>query len=75
MLKGASTTQDLLNFFKNLNLDESIVDHLKYMGVDSSFETRMAFAKSIGINDYKGTLKENTRLLKILKDGIQWHRV
>ena len=47
----------------------SIVDALKSIGVDSSFENRKRLAELNGINDYTGTPEQNTYLLNLLKQG------
>ena len=47
----------------------SLVDALKKINVNSSFENRNIIAIKNGINNYKGTLEQNTKLLKLLKAG------
>ena len=47
----------------------SIVDALKKINVNSSFENRKKIAIKNGITDYKGTSKQNTKLLNLLKQG------
>lgn len=47
----------------------SIVDALKKIGVDSSFENRKKIASKNGITNYKGTIIQNEKLLKLLKNG------
>jgi len=47
----------------------SFVDGLKSIGVDSSFENRTRIASANGINNYKGKSSENSKLLKLLKEG------
>ena len=47
----------------------SLVDALKKIGVDSSFTNRTNIAIRNGINNYKGTLSQNMKLLKLLKQG------
>ncbi len=47
----------------------SIVDALKSIGVDSSFENRRKIASKNGINNYKGTMLQNIKLLNLFKDG------
>ena len=47
----------------------SIVDALKSIGEDSSFEYRTKIAKVNGISNYYGTSTQNTYLLKLLKEG------
>ncbi len=45
----------------------SIVDALNLIGYDSSFSSRSKLAKEYGIKNYKGTARQNIRLLKKLK--------
>lgn len=47
----------------------SIVDALKSLKVDSSFENRKEIATKNGISNYKGTEEENLYLIKLLKCG------
>ena len=47
----------------------SIVDALKSIKVDSSFSHRKKIAKANGIKLYLGTAKQNSTLLKLLKEG------
>lgn len=47
---------------------KSIVDYLKAKGVDSSFENRVKLAKRYGIQDYTGTVEQNTKLLMKLQE-------
>lgn len=48
----------------------SLVDGLKSINVDSSFENRKKIAQKNGMNNYKGTAKQNTNLLNLLKKGL-----
>lgn len=47
----------------------SLVDGLKEIGVNSSFEHRKKIAKANGMKTYGGTAKENVKLLTLLKNG------
>lgn len=47
----------------------SIVDALKAIGVDSSFNNRKKIASKNGISNYTGTASQNTQLLNLLKKG------
>lgn len=47
----------------------SLVDALKSIGVDSSFDNRKVIATNNGITDYQGTASQNTKLLNLLKAG------
>ncbi len=48
----------------------SLVDALKSIDVDSSFETRKKIAIRNGILDYTGTVSQNIELLNKLKQGL-----
>lgn len=47
----------------------SLVDALKKINVNSSFENRKQIAKKNGISNYKGSYFENLKLLNLLKKG------
>lgn len=47
----------------------SIVDGLKSINVDSSYNYRCILAKENGIDNYHGTYEQNVFLLKLLKEG------
>ena len=47
----------------------SIVDALKQIGIDSSFENRKELAQKNNIYNYTGTATQNTKLLNLLKTG------
>ena len=47
----------------------SIVDALKYIGIDSSFNNRKYMAQLNGISNYKGTFIQNVTLLTKLYSG------
>lgn len=47
----------------------SIVDALKSLNINSSFNNRKSIAIKNGITNYKGTATQNIKLLKLLKDG------
>ena len=53
---------------KNYN-GYSIVDALKQINVNSSYEFRSQLAKNNGITNYIGSAKQNTKLLEMLQDG------
>lgn len=46
----------------------SLVDYLKSINVDSSFENRERIANQHGITNYTGTASQNTQLLNILRE-------
>lgn len=47
----------------------SIVDGLKEIGSDSSYDYREKLAKKNGITNYRGSYEQNVYLLKLLKEG------
>ena len=47
----------------------SIVDGLKSIGANSSFEYRKKIAKANDIRDYRGTAFQNLKMLSLLKQG------
>ena len=58
------------NTLKNSNYKGgSIVDGLKDINIDSSFDNRISLAEKNNINNYKGTYDQNVYLLKLLKEG------
>lgn len=54
---------------QKLNTDTSIVDYLKSVGQDSSYQARKKLAQQYNISDYKGTSQQNTNMLNTLKGG------
>lgn len=57
------------NYLKTSYNRGSIVDGLKSIGVDSSFDNRTIIAGKNGIDNYRGTYEQNVYLLKLLKQG------
>lgn len=51
------------------NKEKSLVDALKNIGVDSSFTNRKKIAELNGVQNYNGSMQQNTELLKKLKNG------
>lgn len=49
----------------------SLVDYLKSIGKDSSFNARKQLAAQYGISNYTGSAAQNLALLSKLKDGVQ----
>lgn len=47
----------------------SVVDYLNASGQSSDFGSRTQLAQQYGINDYRGTADQNSRLLNILRSG------
>ena len=58
------------SYYKKYNgSTTSIVDALKAIGVDSSYDNRAKIAQANGISNYSGTASQNTKLLNLLKQG------
>lgn len=58
------------NYLQNKNyMGTSLVDSLKEINIDSSFEYRQKLASVNGIINYKGTSEQNLKLLNLLKEG------
>lgn len=49
--------------------DVSIVDYLKEHHQDSDYATRKAMAKELGIDNYRGTAKQNLKMLRTLQEA------
>ena len=59
-----------VEYYKKCSNDEtSIVDALKSINVDSTFDYRKKIAKKNGFINYEGTAKQNELMLDILKAG------
>jgi hypothetical protein len=54
----------------NLNWQTSIVDLMKLLGIDASFENRKALAQEMGDADYSGSAEENIALHKAVMKGL-----
>lgn len=59
-----------IKYLKKVRNNTSIVDALKQININSSFENRKRLAKLNGINNYTGTKSQNIKLLDLLKNGI-----
>ena len=53
-----------------LNWQSSIVDLMKLVGIDSSFENRKELAHELGDADYSGSAEENIALHKAVMKGL-----
>ncbi len=60
---------NLTYFNKYYGDSVSIVDSLKYLGYEYSYEYRTRIANINGITNYAGTSTQNTKLLNLLKEG------
>ena len=69
-LKWKLLVHEIVNYYKKCSSKyNSIVDALNSIKVDSSFKHRKKIAKANGIKLYIGTAKQNSTLLKLLKEG------
>lgn len=62
-----TTTEEYLS--NSTYFDGSIVDGLKEIGIDSSYDYREKLALKNGITDYHGSYEQNVKLLSLLKKG------
>ena len=67
-LNGYKKTSSIRSYYPAFD-STSIVDGLKSIDVNSSFENRKKIASANGINGYSGTYAENVKLLKLAKQG------
>ncbi len=56
------------SYYKKFS-NSSLVDGLKSIGVDSSFNNRKKIAKANGISNYEGTASQNNKLCSLAKQG------
>lgn len=59
-----------MNGADGLNWQSSIVDLMKLVGIDASFENRKALAQELGDADYSGSAEENIALHKAVMKGL-----
>jgi len=63
--------RSFINYFRKTPYDGfSIVDGLKKIGAESSFNYRSKIALKNGIQGYNGTASQNTQMLNLLKQGL-----
>ncbi|WP_066555613.1 DUF3597 domain-containing protein [Croceicoccus bisphenolivorans] len=55
---------------KNLNWRTSIVDLMKLVGIDPSYENRKELARELGDTDYSGKAEENIALHRAVMNGL-----
>ena len=61
---------DTTQYYKKTSYKgSSIVDGLKSIGEDSSYENRKKIAKANSISNYKGSGEQNSKMLSLLKQG------
>ena len=65
---SSSASKPSSSYYKAFK-ETSIVDGLKAIGVDSSFENRKKIAKTNGISNYEGTATQNEKLLSLARQG------
>lgn len=61
--------ESVVYFKKYTGKKEGIVAILDDKGYDSSFASREKIAKLNGIKDYKGTAEQNTKMVKLIREG------
>lgn len=67
---GSNSNSNTNTYYPKYNgSTSSIVDALKSIGVDSSYNNRKNIAKKNGISNYSGSASQNTQLLNLLKQG------
>ena len=67
---STSSSSSSTSYYKKYTGDSgSIVTALNAIGVDSSYSNRKKIAKKNGISNYSGVAEQNTKLLKLLKQG------
>ncbi|MBA4161718.1 MAG: hypothetical protein C0515_06510 [Novosphingobium sp.] len=59
-----------MNGAGNLNWQSSIIDLMKLVGIDASFENRKALAQELGDADYSGSAEENIALHKSVMKAL-----
>ena len=58
-----------------LNTEKSVVDYMKSIGMDSSFEAREKLAATYGIENYNGDYDQNLEMMKMLKSETAGKKV
>lgn len=59
-----SANLEAMNAGKNLNWKSSVVDLMKLVGIDPSYENRKSLAHELGNADYAGSAEDNIMLQK-----------
>ena len=68
VLSGGSSVAPTNSYYSAFN-SSSIVDGLKSIGVDSSFNNRKKIAQANGISNYSGTASQNEQLCNLARQG------
>lgn len=66
---SSSNTTTTSYYKKYTGSSGSLVDALKAIGVNSSYDNRKFIAKKNGISNYEGSASQNEKLLSLLKQG------
>lgn len=66
---NTETKTDVVYFKKYTGKKEGIVAILDDKGYDSSFASREKIAKLNGIKNYTGTAEQNTKMVKLIREG------
>ena len=66
---SSSNTTTTSYYKKYTGSSGSLVDALKAIGVNSSYDNRKSIAKKNGISNYEGSASQNEKLLSLLKQG------
>lgn len=61
--------EEITYYSKYKGNSNSIVDALKSLSITSNYSYRTKIANKNGITDYRGSATQNTKLLKLLKEG------
>lgn len=68
-IRGFYQESTVQYYSKYTGTGTSLVDAMKVLGINSSYENRAKIAAKNGIADYKGTASQNGTMLKLLKQG------
>lgn len=68
IIDGFKLNKVVSNYYQAFN-NKSIVDGLKSIGVNSSYDNRKAIAKANGIVNYFGTVEQNLKLCELAREG------
>lgn len=68
MMRGSSNSESSNDYFEKFS-SNSIVDGLKSIGEDSSFNNRQRIARANGISNYEGTASQNDKLCSLGRRG------
>lgn len=64
-----NTSSNISYYQRYTGKSTSIVDALQSLKIDSTFNSRSKIAVKNGISNYKGTAEQNTKMLRLLKEG------